>query len=382
MVGVAALAVGAACGGSDNGDGGGAGDIPADANPPAAEVSFEQQIHPVLVAKCGACHGAAWGSPNVNTSYQAALLEVETSTPTNSDLYERGNGGGGHAKVFSDAEAALVLQWIQQGAKGPAPTTPQTTVSFSTQVHPILTASCTPCHSGTFASSTAATSFAEAKDSREHGCPGAERAPPEGQRAGGARRRRQAERRRRADDPDVDPGGRDEQLSGHLQACREPPERELGLSILDLARLASRDRGAELAPAKHRALLERRAVALVRRVVAPLPVRPRDLAGEEVDFSETMPGSERPAEQSSRSGAISILPPRAPRRTTPAERVEAALAWLEHARQPPRAGTRARAGPRPCRGGSSRGPESRVRIDAARRARQGRPRPRPALAGR
>jgi cytochrome c5 len=173
MVGVAALAVGAACGGSDNGDGGGAGDIPADANPPAAEVSFEQQIHPVLVAKCGACHGTAWGSPNVNTSYQAALLEVETSTPTNSDLYERGNGGGGHAKVFSDAEAALVLQWIQQGAKGPAttPTAPQTTVSFSTQVHPILTTSCTPCHSGTFASSTGATSFAEAQTRVNTGAP-------------------------------------------------------------------------------------------------------------------------------------------------------------------------------------------------------------------
>jgi uncharacterized membrane protein len=161
MVGVAGLAF-VACGGDDNGDSGGAGDIPEDTNPPAA-VSFEQQIHPVLVTKCGACHGAAWGSTDVSTSYQAALLEVETSTPTNSDLYERGNGlAGGHAKVFSDAEAALVLQWIQEGAKGPAttPTTPTTTVSFSTQVHPILTASCIPCHSGNIASSTVATSFA------------------------------------------------------------------------------------------------------------------------------------------------------------------------------------------------------------------------------
>jgi uncharacterized membrane protein len=163
MVGVAALALGAACGDDDDGDDDGAGNVPADGNPPAAQVSFEQQIHPVLVAKCGACHGTAWGSSNVSTSYQAALLEVETSTPANSDLYERGNGESGHAKVFSDAEAALVLQWIEQGAKGPAPTTPQPTVSFSAQVHPILTASCTPCHSGTFASSTAATSFAEAK---------------------------------------------------------------------------------------------------------------------------------------------------------------------------------------------------------------------------
>jgi len=56
-----------------------------------------------------------------------------------------------------------VLQWIQEGAKGPAttPPPPTTTVSFATQVHPILTASCIPCHSGTFASSTAATSFTE-----------------------------------------------------------------------------------------------------------------------------------------------------------------------------------------------------------------------------
>lgn len=168
MVAVAALAVGAACGDDDDGDSGGAGDIPGDTNPPAA-VSFEQQIHPVLVAKCSACHGTAWGSSNVITSYQAALVEVETSTPTNSDLYERGNGGGGHAKVFSDVEAALVLQWIQEGAKGPA-TTP-TTVSFATQVHPILTASCIPCHSGTFASSSAATAFTEAHTRVNTGAP-------------------------------------------------------------------------------------------------------------------------------------------------------------------------------------------------------------------
>jgi len=103
MVGVAALAVGAAGGDDDDETSGGAGDSPpGDTTPPAA-VSFEQQIHPVLVAKCSACHGTAWGSSNVSTSYQAALLEVETSTPANSDLYVRGNGGGGHAKVFSDA---------------------------------------------------------------------------------------------------------------------------------------------------------------------------------------------------------------------------------------------------------------------------------------
>lgn len=177
MIAVAALAVGPACGGGDDDDDDGAGDTGGDATPPttppvtppAAQVSFAQQIHPVLVAKCAACHGTAWGSSDVNTSYQAALREVETSTPANSDLYERGNGEG-HAKVFSDAEAALVLLWIQQGATGPAapPTTPPTTppattVSFATQVHPILTASCTPCHGTTFASSAVATAFTGAQ---------------------------------------------------------------------------------------------------------------------------------------------------------------------------------------------------------------------------
>jgi hypothetical protein len=103
-----ALALGAGCGGNDNGDASGAGDPP---------VSFKQQVHPVLAAKCGACHGAVWGSADVNTSYQAARLKVETSTPANSDLYERGNGQAGHQKVFSDEEAALVLEWIVQGAK-------------------------------------------------------------------------------------------------------------------------------------------------------------------------------------------------------------------------------------------------------------------------
>ena len=309
MVGVAALAVGAACGDDDDGDDDGAGNVPADGNPPAAQVSFEQQIHPVLVAKCGACHGTAWGSSNVSTSYQAALLEVETSTPANSDLYERGNGESGHAKVFSDAEAALVLQWIRAGREGPgADDTPAHRVVLDAgapdphgELHALSLGDVRQQHGCDF--------VRRGKDTREHGCSGAERAPHEGHRAGSARRRRQAERRRRADDPDVDPGGRDEQLSGHLQARREPPERELGLAVLDLARLARRDRGAELAPAEHRALLERRAVALVRRVVAPLPVRARSTSpASRWIFSDTMPGSGKngPPSSSSRSGAISM----------------------------------------------------------------------------
>ncbi|WP_242343917.1 hypothetical protein [Anaeromyxobacter terrae] len=170
ILAVAGLAVGAACGDAREVANDENTNTPATPTP-TAQVSFEQELHPLLQGKCGACHGNDWGSPDVNTSYQAALGKVDTANPAQSPLYVRPTGGSGHAKVLSDSEALLVLQWIQQGAKGPTaattpttPTTPATpaAVSFSQQIHPFLRSDCGGCHGDAWGSSDLVTSYAAA----------------------------------------------------------------------------------------------------------------------------------------------------------------------------------------------------------------------------
>ncbi|HET8539457.1 MAG TPA: hypothetical protein VFL83_06260 [Anaeromyxobacter sp.] len=122
VVAAAALGLGlAACGDDDDGGNG----QPAACTPPAtATVRFAADVHPILTASCGTCHGDAgtlskFGSATDQTSYDAVKAKVSTATPAQSRLLVKGNGGDGHVggDRLSDADSARIQTWIAECAQ-------------------------------------------------------------------------------------------------------------------------------------------------------------------------------------------------------------------------------------------------------------------------
>ena len=92
-----------------------------DPDDPAQQVSFAQEILPIFSGKnCTACHD---GSPapdlRAATAYNSVNTArfINTETPEESTLYTVPHPSGSHPVKYSAAQAALILAWIQQGAK-------------------------------------------------------------------------------------------------------------------------------------------------------------------------------------------------------------------------------------------------------------------------
>ena len=116
----------AACGGDDdNNSGGNNNQAPSACTPPAtATVKFSTDVHPILTANCGTCHGdngtlPKFGSATVATSYAAVQPEVNTASPAQSALLVKGNGGNSHGggDELSDADTAKIQAWITECAQ-------------------------------------------------------------------------------------------------------------------------------------------------------------------------------------------------------------------------------------------------------------------------
>lgn len=96
---------------------------PTDSVDPNVPISFATQIQPAFTASCILCHKPGGTSPdltagNAYTSINTSKY-INTSSPTQSLIYRRSSTSGGfsgHATLPS-AQAALLLGWIQQGAK-------------------------------------------------------------------------------------------------------------------------------------------------------------------------------------------------------------------------------------------------------------------------
>jgi mono/diheme cytochrome c family protein len=112
-----AAAVGLAACGSDSSSGGGA-PAPAQCTPPATRTATFTQVYPILTAKCGACHGTAWGSPDRATAYAAAKAKVDVTNPPNSLLLQKGDGRVSHAggDQLDPAQVTSLTAWIQECA--------------------------------------------------------------------------------------------------------------------------------------------------------------------------------------------------------------------------------------------------------------------------
>ncbi len=86
-------------------------------------ISFKTQIAPIFSSgdKCTSCHkSGGLGTPdfsNASTVYSLIVPKlVNTTTPASSTLYVNASSGAHYAKV-SATQAALILQWIKEGAK-------------------------------------------------------------------------------------------------------------------------------------------------------------------------------------------------------------------------------------------------------------------------
>lgn len=87
---------------------------------PEGEISFDTDLQPIFDAKCAICHPDD-SQPDLqpDQSYNSLISGdyVNTADPANSKLYVKINTGGSMETYATDTERALVLKWIEQGAK-------------------------------------------------------------------------------------------------------------------------------------------------------------------------------------------------------------------------------------------------------------------------
>ena len=91
-------------------------------DPNAEQISFSADIAPIFAAKCVSCHTTGKQSPDLSSGKAFSAINstryINSSSPADSKIYTRPKPSNtdSHPK-YSEAEAALVLGWIQQGAK-------------------------------------------------------------------------------------------------------------------------------------------------------------------------------------------------------------------------------------------------------------------------
>lgn len=89
-------------------------------DPNAEEVSFSSDITPIFASKCTACHTTGNQMPDLTSANAYNSLNssryINTSDPASSLIYTKASPNGNHVQ-YSEAEAALVLTWITQGAQ-------------------------------------------------------------------------------------------------------------------------------------------------------------------------------------------------------------------------------------------------------------------------
>lgn len=95
--------------------------VPVELPDPTVEVSFSDEIEPIFTnSDCTACHDTGGRAPDLTTgnAYPAIVPEfVNLDNPEESEIYTKPNPAGSHPKMYSEADAALILAWITQGAK-------------------------------------------------------------------------------------------------------------------------------------------------------------------------------------------------------------------------------------------------------------------------
>jgi len=88
-------------------------------DPDAEEISFAAEIVPIFTTKCVRCHTTGKQLPDLTADNAYSSLNstryVNKTTPESSLIYTKPTGN--HSATYSDAEAAKILLWINQGAQ-------------------------------------------------------------------------------------------------------------------------------------------------------------------------------------------------------------------------------------------------------------------------
>jgi hypothetical protein len=85
--------------------------------PVVNNVSFSTQVAPIFAEKCVSCHDNQAPKLTADVAYsQLVPGYVNTASPESSKIYVNASSGTHYAKV-SAAQAALILEWIKEGAK-------------------------------------------------------------------------------------------------------------------------------------------------------------------------------------------------------------------------------------------------------------------------
>lgn len=92
-------------------------------DPNAPEISFSADIVPIFNNgnKCTSCHKTGGRNPDLTPDNAYASIGntkyINSASPEESLIYTKPNPDGGHPAKYSEAEAATVLLWINQGAQ-------------------------------------------------------------------------------------------------------------------------------------------------------------------------------------------------------------------------------------------------------------------------
>jgi len=88
---------------------------------PEDTISFSQQIVPIFNEQgCTGCHNTGGQQPDLTADYSYNSITgmglVNTDDPPMSKIYYYPLPDGSHFAKYTSSQAALVLQWIEQGA--------------------------------------------------------------------------------------------------------------------------------------------------------------------------------------------------------------------------------------------------------------------------
>lgn len=89
--------------------------------PQVNDVSFAEQVVPIFASKCTACHKPGSTSPDLTADNAFAQIQshINTAAPAESKIYSypAPTTNTHKQRKYSAGEAAIILQWITEGAK-------------------------------------------------------------------------------------------------------------------------------------------------------------------------------------------------------------------------------------------------------------------------
>jgi hypothetical protein len=133
--------------------------IPEPPAPCSDSANFVDDVWPIISSRCAmsGCHNEATEDNEETdlTSYSSIMQYVIANNPSDSDLWERIMEEDSDEVMpkpgstpLTEEEKAIILQWINEGARNNSCSECDTTFQFSADIFPIIQTNCSGCHDG------------------------------------------------------------------------------------------------------------------------------------------------------------------------------------------------------------------------------------------